>query len=81
MKFVKNVLLKLQKRKNGVKELVCKSSDVFCKDMAARVFDCAELDLQQCRLLSSDNYIGEVEKLATSLDRGLSCIHTRSLRV
>ena len=81
MKFVKNVLLKLQKRKIGVAELVCISSNGFCKDTAAHVFDCAELDLQQCRLLSSYNYIGEVKELAASLDRGMSCIRTRSLRV
>ena len=49
--------------------------------LAAYVLDCAELDLQQCCLLSSDNYIGEVEELATSLDRSLSCVHTWSLRV
>ncbi len=81
MEFVKNVLLKLQQRRNGIAELVCISSNVVCKDTAAHVFDCAELDLQQCRLLSSDNYVGEVEELATSLDRSLSCTHTRCLRV
>lgn len=61
-----------------VLQSLCASAAVL---LAAYVLDCAELDLQQCCLLSSDNYIGEVEELATSLDRSLSCVHTRSLRV